>query len=216
VIYVYAVAEALRELPELEGIDGAPLARRVIEGLDVVVSEHDAGVEQTDEAVLAHARVVDGLVTRSTAVLPARFGHGFRDQQSLAETIRDRLTSLHNALDQVRGCVEVGLRVVGEEPLHSRPAGSGRAYMEAAFARHQAAERLGSEIHDDLAVLARSSTHTIATAPRLLLSGAYLVELSNVEAFRARVADLAARHPQLAFASTGPWPPYSFAPNGST
>ena len=216
-IYLYAIAEALDELPDVAGVAGAPLTRRNVDGLDVVVSVHvDSALEEVDETVLAHARVVDALMSRSTAVLPARFGHGFPDEQSLTETIRNRLSPLRKALDRVRGCVEIGLRVVAEETAQApRLVDSGREYMDAAFARQWAVEALGSEIHESLASLARASTHTIAATPRLVFSGAYLVELANVEQFRGRVAELAARHPQLALASTGPWPPYSFAPNGS-
>ena len=40
-IYLYAIAEELEGLPDVRGLDGAPLDRRSVEGLDLVVSEHD-------------------------------------------------------------------------------------------------------------------------------------------------------------------------------
>jgi Gas vesicle synthesis protein GvpL/GvpF len=215
VIYLYAIAEGLDGLPEVRGVEDAPLGRRTIDGLDLVLSEHDrADLEATEEAVLAHARVVEALVGRSGALLPARFGRGFRDDGALEEAIRDRAAALRDALAQVRGCVEVGVRVVGEAPTPPPSAPSGRAYMEARLARTEATERLARGLHEPLAALARASTRTVAATPRLVLSGAYLVEPGEVEAFRSRVAQLEAEHPQLAFACTGPWPPYSFAPGG--
>jgi len=215
VIYLYAIAEELDELPDVRGIEDAPLARREVDGLDLVVSEHErASLETTEEAVLAHARVVEALVGRSAALLPARFGRGFGDERALDEAIRGRAATLREALAQVRGCVEVGLRVVGEEPSRPAEAPSGRAYMQARLARAEETERLARELHEPLAALARASTRTVAATPRLVLSGAYLVEPSEVEAFRRRVAELEAEHPRLTLVCTGPWPAYSFAPGG--
>src|SRR5205807_4603103 len=131
VIYLYAIAEELTGLPDVRGVDGAPLGRRSVEGLDLVVSEHDgAEVAASEEAVLAHARVVEGLVERSAALLPARFGRGFRDEEALREAIAGRAAQLRDALAQVRGCVEVGVRVVAPETEPPAAAESGRAYME--------------------------------------------------------------------------------------
>jgi hypothetical protein len=213
VIYLYAIAEELDGLPDVRGVGGTPLARRSVEDLDLVVSEHDgAELDASEEAVLAHARVVEALVERSAALLPARFGRGFRDEDALREAIEGRAASLREALAQVRGCVEVGVRVVAPEPTAAPPATSGRAYMEALQARTEEAHRL----HEPLAALARAATRTVGATPRLLLSGAYLVEPGALDAFRRRVGELEARHPELTFVSTGPWPPYSFAPGGET
>ena len=212
-IYLYAIAEELDDLPDVGGVGGTPLARRSVEGLDLVVSEHGgAELDPSEEAVLAHARVVEGLVERSAALLPARFGRGFRDEDALREAIEGRAASLLEALAQVRGCVEVGVRVVAPEPTAAPAAESGRAYMEALQARTEEAHTL----HEPLAALARAATRTVGATPRLLLSGAYLVEPGELEAFRRRVAELEAAYPELTFVTTGPWPPYSFAPGGDT
>ena len=211
-IYLYAVAEALDGLPELPGLQGAALERRTVDGLDLVVSEHEVTtLDATEEAVLAHARVVAALVGRSAALLPARFGRGFRDEDALRDAIRGRAASLREALAQVRGCVELGVRVLREEPAPSPAPASGRAFMEAKLARQEESERLARELHEPLAALARASTRTVAQTPRLLLSGAYLVEPREVDAFRSRVVELEAAHPELSFVCTGPWPAYSFA-----
>ena len=65
-------------------------------------------------------------------------------------------------------------------------------------------------------MLARAATRTVGATPRLLLSGAYLVEPGELDAFRHRVGELEAEHAELTFVCTGPWPPYSFAPGGET
>lgn len=212
-IYLYAIAEELAELPPGPGIAGAPLRRRSVDGLDLVVSELDAAPpEATEEGVLAHARAVESLLPRSGALLPARFGRAFADEAALEDAVRARLAELREALARVRGCVELGVRVVAEERPAATPAASGRAYMEARLAESASAERLARELHEPLAALARSSTHAVGKTPRLLLSAAYLVEPDAIEGFRRRVAELEGAHPELGFACTGPWPPYSFAP----
>src|ERR671930_127937 len=171
VIYLYAIAEELDGLPDLRGLDGAPLGRRRVEGLDLVVSEHDGSeVAASEEAVLAHARVVEALVERSGALLPARFGRGFRDEAALREAIEGRTASLRDALAQVRGCVEVGVRVLAPEPAPPPTAEWGRAYMEARLARSEETERLAGELHEPLAALAHAATRTVGATARLLLS----------------------------------------------
>ena len=211
-IHLYAIAEELDGLPDLPGIDEAPLGRRTIAGLDLVVSEHEqTAFDATEEAVLAHGRVVEALVGRSAALLPTRFGRVFGDDAALSEAVSAREGSLREALAQVRGCIELGVRVVGEAPSAPSAPASGKAYMEARLARKEQSERLVGSLHEPLAALARASTRTVDATPRLILSGAYLVEPSKVDAFRSRVAELEAAHPQLTFACTGPWAPYSFA-----
>ena len=48
-----------------------------------LVAEVDGAIDPTDENVLAHARVVDASHSSNDAVLPVRFGRGFRDLDDL-------------------------------------------------------------------------------------------------------------------------------------
>jgi hypothetical protein len=186
VIHVYGVVEDLSELPPVAGVDGAPLERRRVDGVELVVSD-GAETEVTQAAVLRHAEVVEGLMSRSQAVLPAQFGRPFGDDAELEAAIRPKARDLERGLERVRGCVEFGLRVAGESPS----AASGTEYMRARLAQQQAVEPLER--------LARASS-----------PNAYLVPLENVEAFQEAVRRLQAEHPELTIACTGPWPPYSF------
>jgi hypothetical protein len=192
VIHVYGVVEQLRELPPLTGLEGAPLERRRVDELDLVVSDV-AGADVTQEAVLRHAQVVEGLMSRSEAVLPAQFGLPFGDEGELASAIRTKAGELSRGLDRVRGCVELGLRIAG--PSESPAAQSGTEYMQARLAEEQALAKLD----EPLARLSRASTR-----------GAYLVPLENVEVFQEAVQRLQAENLALTFVCTGPWPPYSF------
>jgi len=211
VIHLYAIAEGLADLPGVAGINGATVESRGIDGLDVLVSVHETPrIEPAEEAVRAHAGVVDALVGATTALLPARFGHDLADETALESAVRERAGELRNALARVHGRVELGLRVMGERPDAAPEASSGRAYMEARLETTARAQRLASELHEPLASVAAASVHSVATKPRLLLSGAYLVSAPDVDDFRSRVAELEATHPELTFVCTGPWPPYSF------
>jgi hypothetical protein len=194
--------------PGVSGIDGAPVRTELVDGLAALVSEHDA-VEASDEAVLAHARVVEAVAASNDAVLPARFGGLHQDVQALRQAVSAR-TELADALERVRGCVELGLRVFGD-PTPTGPAASGAAYMRGRLEQRRLLQGLAHELHEPLAHLCRDSTVVVGATPRLLLTAAYLVERGQVEAFRAALETLETRHSDLGVVCTGPWPPYSFA-----
>jgi hypothetical protein len=207
VLYVYAFAAVPVTAPGVAGIDGAPVRTELLDGLAAVVSEHDL-VEPSDEAVLAHARVVEAVAEANDAVLPARFGGLHEDGQALRRAISAR-PELADALERVRGCVELGLRVF-DEPATPGPAASGAAYMRGRLEHRRAVEGLAHELHEPLADLCRDSTVIVGATPRLLLTAAYLIERGQVEAFRVALEALESRHPDLGVVCTGPWPPYSF------
>jgi Gas vesicle synthesis protein GvpL/GvpF len=216
-IHLYAIAEGLGELPAVAGIGGAEIRPRALDDVELVVSEHDgAELEPSEEAVLAHARVVDALAATSSALLPARFTRTFEDEAALDAAVRGRLDDLRQALSRVRGRVELGLRVIGESEDAQPEAASGRAYMEARLEGVARAERLARDLHEPLVARAAESTHSVATKPRFLLSAAYLVAAVDVDGFRGTVAELERAHPELTFVCTGPWPAYSFASAAET
>jgi len=192
VLYVYAFVSAPASLPDVSGVGGSPLGARRIDVLDAVVSEHELPVDASETAVLEHARVV-GM---------------HADEAALSAAVAGR--ELVEALGRVRGCVELGLRVLGAAGSQASAA-TGAEYMRARLERRRELERLADELHVPLAALARDSTLALGTTPRLLLTAAYLVPRGDVEAFGETVASLQAAHPELGIVCTGPWPPYSFA-----
>jgi hypothetical protein len=211
-LHVYALAEHPATLPKTQGIDDVPLRAVQIGEIDAIVSETQPGATVADEAaVLAHARVVDDLTAANNAVLPGRFSNGLADENALLEAIGKRATTLREALDRVRGCVEIGLRVIAPARGEAAPAASGRDYLTGRLAAVQAGERAAARIHEPLAAGARASTLNVLATPELLLSAAYLIPRTEVDAFRAQVERLDEEHPDLTFVCTGPWPPYSFA-----
>jgi Gas vesicle synthesis protein GvpL/GvpF len=209
VLYVYAFVTAPATVPDVPGVDGTAVRSEPLDGLVVVVSEHDGTVEASEAAILAHARVVEALAATNEGVLPARFGGMYGDETALREGLAGR-SKLADALARVRGCVELGVRVLAEAAPPSE-ASSGGAYMRARLEQRRELERLADELHAPLAGLSRDATLTVGATPRLLLTAAYLVERGQVEAFHRALSALQSQHPNLGIVCTGPWPPYSFA-----
>jgi hypothetical protein len=209
VIHVYGVVQELAELPRLGGIDDAPLERRRIGELDVVLSRAATppSAEVTREAVLRHAQVVEELLTRSGALLPAQLGRGFRDEEELASALRAQARQLGERLEQVRGCVEFGLRAFAPG-ASERTAATGAEYMRARLDDLRRQDRLVAELHEPLAALARENTLQREAGGEI--RAAYLVEDGNVGDFRD-TAERAEGSSGATVVCTGPWAPYSFA-----
>ena len=212
-LYLYAFAAEPAALPPVAGIEGSALAAERMDGIEAIVSTLEVtSVEPSEEAVLAHARVVDGLTATNAAVLPARFGRAFANAGSLRAAVRDRAADLEAALERVKDCVELSVRVFAPAADEASPADpTGRAYMVARLEERRRAQALADEIDAPLSALAQASSKSILATPQLLLSGVYLVRRADVDDFRGAVADVEGLHRGLALACTGPWPPYSFA-----
>ena len=121
-------------------LDDAPLERQCVGDVELVISRSETppAREVSREAVLRHAEVVEELMHRSEALLPAQLGRTFASEDELAAAVLTRAKDLARGLERVRGCVEFGLRVIepkdgGEE--RERPASaSGAEYMRARLA----------------------------------------------------------------------------------
>jgi hypothetical protein len=211
-LHLYAVTEGTAASTGLTGISGHVVHSVAVGGVAAVVGDVGEGpAAPTEAAVLEHARVVDELMGSSDALLPARFGHGFVDEGALADALAAREPQLEAALEQVRGCVELGLRVVRHDEATAPSTGTGTGYMQARLASVREAESTAKDVHDALAGLARGSTHQVLATSQLVLTGAYLLPREDVDSFRERVEEIEQDHPELSFLCTGPWPPYSFA-----
>jgi hypothetical protein len=215
VIHVYGIVEDLAALPAQPGVDDAPLERRRVGELELVVSRvgEQLSPQVTQEAVLRHAEVVEELMSRSRAVLPVRFGE-FGDEAELETAVSGKTRELEQGLRRVRGCVEFGLRAVGPAVSYeaAAEASSGAEYMRSRLVEEKRREQLVTALHEPLARLSRA-----AVSPRVsgnAFQSAYLVPATEVDAFREAVRRLQAADPGLTLVCTGPWPPYSFTGSG--
>ena len=205
-IHVYGVVDRLGDLPDVAGLDDAPLELVHVAGLDLVVSKAEPTAEVSREALLRHAEVVEELMQASEAVLPAQLGRAFRDDAELEATVREQAPKLTRALQDVRGCVEFGLRAIPEAPEQVEAA-SGAEYMRARLGEMHRQDRLVADLHEPLARLARATTLHRRDGE---LNAAYLVAAEDVAEFREAAALIEAA-PGVTVVCTGPWPPYSFA-----
>jgi hypothetical protein len=185
------------------------LERQRVDGLELVLSRSQSlpTSEISRDSVLRHAEVVEELMTRSAAVLPAQLGRAFRDEAELTAAVRALAPQLERGLERVRGCVEFGLRAVPTEHEGELDAGTGTDYMRARLEQVQRGDRLVAQLHEPLARLANEVTLRQHGGE---LSAAYLVAREDAAAFQQAVARLE-RSPEVTVVCTGPWPPYSFA-----
>ena len=210
-IWVYAICEReAQRLPGVGGLGGAPL-EAICEGPLLAVASRGDNVPDalSVELLSAHERVVETLL-EERAVLPMRFGTRFAAPGEVQAALAARSTALLDALDRVRGRVELAVRArrpAAEAARVPVPAGAGgREYLAARLR----VSRSAATLHEPLAALATATRCWPALAPGELLRASYLVERGAVPRFRDAVQALQREHPEAAVVCTGPWPAYSF------
>ncbi len=187
------------------------------------------------------ARVHDGVIQAVAdrgVVAPMRLATVFLSDASVGERLRERGQALRRALDRVDGRMEWSVKVyistdqaspaAGEDAAEGRRSGdggAGTAYLmrrRREMTRHEdaleAAAALGDSVHTELAGEVVASRRLPPQDRRLtghegtmVLNGAYLVDGSRAEDWRATVGRMVEDHPGARIELQGPWPPYSFA-----
>ena len=216
-LYLYAITER-SELPDAAGLRGGSL--RAIGGGDLVavVSElGDSRIEAGEDDLWTHEAVVESLM--GTAVLPMRFGSSVPNEEAALALLRERRQEFREAMDRVRGKVELGVRAVARSAAAPQSASAGNAgpgttYMLARLEEERRGAKAAARIHEPLAAIARETTRRPSSASGGMLSAAYLVDRERVDSFRARVEELGEEIDGAAVVCTGPWPPYSFTSFG--
>ena len=196
-IWVYAICDRPSSPP--------PDLDWLREGDLVAVFGRDAAIDPEPEALWAHERVVERLMQDRT-VLPMRFGSRVADEDALRRLLADGRDSFLATLAGVRGCVELGVRVLSCTPEHIGAAATGRDYLHAKLSRW----RRVASVHEPLAALSVDVRRPVSRSKDELLRGAYLVDRGTVPRFRAEVEQLGEAHPDMPMLCSGPWPPYSF------
>ena len=222
-------------MPARDGLDEASLLGLTCQDIAAVGSPLARAEVPPEEAnIWRHEAVVEALMA-DRSVLPVRFGTIFTDEAAVQVVLAEHYADLVADLVQVRGHVELGVRVLwddndGQSPLlterswsstnggeHASGNGSGRAYLMARLQQERQvqawsdrAETLAAELHNTLAPLSAQNTSQVLITPRLLLTAAYLVDREQIATFRREVKALIVAYPALHFLCTGPWPAYNF------
>jgi Gas vesicle synthesis protein GvpL/GvpF len=197
-IWLYAVCERPeRPLPRVRGLEDRPLEGVACGDLLAVATRH-ASVPEVPavDALWTHERVIEA-IQAERAVVPVRFGTREPGVGSVRTALTASREPLLEALERVRGRVELAVRAL--EPEFGR---GGRAYLRR--------RRHAAELHHSLAAYAVEARRRPERGGELLRAS-YLVEPAGLEPFRVAVERLQREHPRLELVCTGPWPAYSFA-----
>jgi hypothetical protein len=205
VIEIYAISDQVPERlppePALSAVKRAGLVALCAPAQDDELSA---------ERLWQREEVIEALMEQCD-LLPARYGTRVEDDAAAARALEERRAELLEALERVRGAVELSLRVLGDELEPDEQPSSGTDYLRAKARRATAEAATAGGVHGPLARMARASTSQPGRATRELLRGAYLVDRHTVGSFVQSVEDLQQANPHLRLLCTGPWPPYSFA-----
>jgi gas vesicle protein GvpL/GvpF len=244
--YVYGVAEDDPALGQLRGIELIRHGTLTAIVREVPLEEYGESAlperlndrEWLERNVRAHEEVLQGAAA-ATAVVPLRFGTIYRSREHVGEMLGERAGEFAEAIERVRGHVELGVkawmdpdaleRMLAAGDVPAPGGGAGAAYLQQR-AREQERSR---ELEARCAELAEEAHRRLSAAavadvvnrpqPReltgrsevMLLNGAYLVREGD-DRLRGEVERLAAEHADLGieYELTGPWPPHNFTGDG--
>lgn len=199
---VYAIIDG--DSPLEEGLRLVPCGK-----VSAVVGEGEAH-QVTPEALAAHDAVVRRLAKRFEAILPVRFGEKVKDEAELAKLLAPRAPRFAEALERVRGCAQMTLRVFGDpEPVaETEQGGPGTRYLEARRRARSLPEI--APLVEALKPLLRDEKTARHDQGPLLGTAYHLVRREDVPAYLSVVQSVETGRRVTV---SGPWAPYAFAPN---
>jgi hypothetical protein len=236
-LYAYCLGDCItvEALEGARGVEDAAVRVLLCGGLAAVVSEFGGErIGVTRENVFAHNRV-NARVLAHTTPLPFRFGT-LADEARLKGYVSANVGALRESLGRVRGCVEMGVKIIRDVDAQERGAdttsgadeeaaarveegvGGGTKFLRAKRrellgdeARRRGAEAIAELLGERVADLVRESAVQLNASGALAVRAAHLVERERVEEYRARLRALGEeRAADLRLLASGPWPPYSF------
>ena len=223
-LYAYCLTEGLNSLASSpRGINDAAVYVAEVNDFSLLVSDFAGdNLPVSRDNVLAHAAVVGSVLDRTTP-LPFRFGT-IATQPQLESYLGARHESLASRLKLVRGCVEMGVKIIWDrewteaspdEKSAERP---GTHFLEdkrrailGGEARVEAAKSVAAWLAGALCDLVRDTRLAINPTDKLLVAAAHLVRRDSIDEYRARLKQARLERAELYFLASGPWPPYSFA-----
>ena len=222
-LYVYCLAEKLDPLAApVSGISDVSVELITIEGFTVLASRFEGEKALvTRENVLTHDNVVRSVLNRMTP-LPFRFGSVLSEQQ-LAGYLRTHRASLGKKLAELRGCVEMSVKIIWDRDETDSGSTSSDLGPGTAFLQQKQRELLGGErrseqarevaawLQEQTRPYVREEEISLCPTEKLIVAAAHLVAREQVAEYRDRLGEARKSRPELHFLSSGPWPPYTFS-----
>lgn len=198
--YMYAVVEGLSDAwrPPPAVMPTASVERRDVGPL-LVLGSTLAAVPAANARTLALHHDVVASALDAVAVLPFRYGTVVGDGETAAWLSTHR-AALETALAQVRGCVEMSVKLLRLDSGAEQAApgdGELRALADQIVAR---------------AGIEQWRYRPAGSGGNVVASVAFLLPRTELAEFLARIAPVASRAVGVAVVPTGPWPAYSFVP----
>jgi hypothetical protein len=199
--YMYAVVEGLPAAwrPPPAVVPAASVDRHRLGPLLLLGSTLDAVPAANPKTLALHHDVVASTLD-AQAVLPFRYGTAVADGD--ADTwLGAQRVALEAALAQVRGCVEMSVKLLRLDSGIEQQGGPGEAELRA-LAEHLV-DRAGIE---------QWRYRPAGAGGNVVASVAFLLPRTELAEFLSRIAPIASRAIGVAVVPTGPWPAYSFVP----
>lgn len=222
--YVYCLAEKIDTLgTPVSGIGDAKVELIQVEDFSLLVSEFEGeSALVTRENALTHDGVIRSVLDKTTP-LPFRFGT-LVSRQQLGSYISTHRASLETKLGQVRGCVEMSVKIIwntAEQQLNvssETAEGPGARFLKekqrelvGSEHRGEQAKQVASWLNDQVGMVVRAAEVSVHPTEKLIVAAAHLVTREQAAAYRQRLAEARKMRPELHFLVSGPWPPYSFS-----
>jgi hypothetical protein len=208
-LYVFAIT---RDAPSGFAFDRRLVEFIAVSGVVAAIERNASRPTVSEAALRIQHEIVLQIAARVDEILPVRFGASV-DERELGQLLTIRQSAIQEALDLVRGRVQMTIRVQDQEltehvaPTRQSSAATGTAYLEArraaAIRPSPAAAIAAAEAVRHLVVAERrDSTRPPAWSIYHLIDRGgvpdYLAALSRIDA---------------ASTVSGPWPPFAFAPD---
>jgi len=221
-VYLYcAVPAGELRCDGVTGIDGSSVTALIEARVEYWYSPLAARPDPSIEGIRQHNAVVEAAVSTHTTPLPIRFGQWFEHEDQLREQVRRHCTTHIERLENFRGALEFGLRVVDPRlPTEPSPdaiaTGSGRDYLVAVRNRLSPqpgpmADAVATQMREQFSGIVRAEMIEPLRTAHGVLSAAHMVAREQFTAWHQAVDILRQQFPELRFLASGPWPPYSFA-----
>ena len=229
-LLVYAITDSARIAP-VSAAGGVQLTNIRVGRLTALVASRRNSPAVSPRALRRYHQTIAAIADAVPAILPMRFAT-LVDDEELEFILRTRAASLRAALQRVRGCVQMTVRVVSEGETHApgafpieiRDAGevvhgvaSRRPGVTEGPGRRYLRSRVPPEDRETrrlLAPLRQGVRRWVKDEQVMSLAGVtsvyHLVPRQSATAY-ARALQTAARIAGLGITVSGPFPPYAFA-----